>query len=201
MRCQIIIYQYLKKISRFVMHDIILNLAKNLLNQTKARYHVIPKTVTSIFHREIVIFPYKICCNTLVCNISAHLLLWAWNSKSHLFFEMQQVTKIKYQINVCSLFIKTQRKCKCVINEKILDIATVIVMKIINVNLYKKSALSSDITSSSIIVMIIEAKTQWSNFTKHFKLICKIWTRVNKTHLVLILKKYAHKAVLKCCIT
>lgn len=49
--------------------------------------------------------------------------------------------------------------------------------------------------------MIIEAETQGSNFTKHFKLICKISTRVNKTHLVLILKKHAHKAILKCFIT
>lgn len=79
---------------------------------------------------------------------------------------MQPVTKIIYQIKVCSSFIKTPKKCKCVINEEIVEIATVIVIK--KVYLYKQKALSSEITTSSIIVMIIEAKMQWSNFTKPF---------------------------------
>lgn len=125
-----------EKIPRFVTHEIIVYLAKNLLNHTKDRYHVIPKIVT--FHIEIVIFLFKICCITLVFNFSAHLLLWPWNSKSQLVFEMQPVTKIKYQINVCSSFIKTRRKCKCVINENIVEIATFIVIKRINLNLYKQ---------------------------------------------------------------
>lgn len=72
---------------------------------------------------------------------------------------MQPVTKIIYQIKVCSSFIKSQRKCKSVINQEIVENATVrFVIK--KVNLYKQRALSSEITSSSIIGMIIEAKTQ-----------------------------------------
>lgn len=82
---------FLNKISRFVKRDIYIPFPKKLLNHTKDRYHVIPKTV--IFHREIVILPLKNCCITLVCNFSAHLLLWFQNSNSKLFFEMQPVTK------------------------------------------------------------------------------------------------------------
>lgn len=121
-------FTILEKIPRFVTYEKMLYLAKkNFLNHTKDRYYVIPKTV--IFHREIVIFPLKICCITLVCKFSAHLLLWAWYLKSQLFFfKCKPVTKIKYQINVCILFIKTQiltcnrwadnGNCNCNRNEK-----------------------------------------------------------------------------------
>lgn len=57
---------------------------------------------------------------------------------SQLFFEMPPVTKIKCQNKVCNTFNKTQRKCKCVINEEIVAIATVFVMKRINVNLNRE---------------------------------------------------------------
>lgn len=128
-------------ISRFVTHEIILYLCQKTSESQQRQIYCHPKTV--IFHREIVLFPFKNGYITLVYNFSAHLLLWVRNLKSQLFFEMQPVTKIKCQNKVCNSFIKTQRKCKCVINEEIVAIATVIVMKRINVNLYREKKIKT----------------------------------------------------------
>lgn len=109
----------------------------------------------------------------MVYKFSAHLLLWVRNLKSQLFFEMQRVTKIECQNKVCNSFNYTQRKFKCVINEEIVAIAT----KRINVNPLPRKKNNKNqkpskfqparmlrLNSSSIIVIIIEAKTQCSNF-------------------------------------
>lgn len=85
---------FFNKLSGFVTHEIILYLCQKTSESHQRQVSCHPES-SLISQKKKVKFSFKICCDTLVCNFSAHLLLWVRNSNSQLFFEMQPVTKRK----------------------------------------------------------------------------------------------------------
>lgn len=121
-------FTILEKIPRFVTYEKMLFLAKKKLSESHQRQVLCHPENSYISQRNSYISSQNMLYYPCLQIFGASITLGLIFKEPAVFFKCKPVTKIKYQINVCILFIKTQilmcnrwadnGNCNCNRNEK-----------------------------------------------------------------------------------